>query len=161
MMLGGADDAVFPLPHRPHRNPGLLRHFCLGQVGFNALHMELVAQGFGIDGNELPTTISVLGIIIFHPCGTLCNTQQLTQPPLALSVPLSRFASRVGGGSAFFVRHRGGAAFFAQDLAGVGHLYIAQRVFVVAQFAFLQDCVRWYSEQRDFESFALDDSMIF
>jgi hypothetical protein len=25
-------------------------------------------------------------------------------PPLALSVPLSRFTSRVGGGSAFFVR---------------------------------------------------------
>ena len=25
---------------------------------------------------------------------------------MALSVPLSRFASRVGGGSAFFVRHR-------------------------------------------------------
>src|ERR1039458_8992990 len=29
-----------------------------------------------------------------------------SQPPLALSVPLSRFTSRVGGGSAFFVRHR-------------------------------------------------------
>jgi hypothetical protein len=28
---------------------------------------------------------------------------------LALSVPLSRFTPRVGGGSAFFVRHRGGA----------------------------------------------------
>src|SRR5437764_14118003 len=27
-----------------------------------------------------------------------------SQPPLALSVPLSRFTSRVGGGSAFFVR---------------------------------------------------------
>ena len=26
---------------------------------------------------------------------------------MALSVPLSRFTSRVGGGSAFFVRHRG------------------------------------------------------
>jgi len=26
---------------------------------------------------------------------------------LALSVPLSRFTSRVGGGSAFYVRHRG------------------------------------------------------
>src|SRR5208283_4901169 len=29
-----------------------------------------------------------------------------SQPPLALSVPLSRFTSRVGGGSAFYVRHR-------------------------------------------------------
>src|ERR1035437_585861 len=27
-----------------------------------------------------------------------------SQPPLALAVPLSRFASRVGGGSAFYVR---------------------------------------------------------
>jgi hypothetical protein len=34
----------------------------------------------------------------------LCNTQQLTQPPLALAVPLSRFTSRVGGGSALVVR---------------------------------------------------------
>ena len=31
----------------------------------------------------------------------VCNTQQLTQPPLALAVPLSRFTSRVGGGSLF------------------------------------------------------------
>ena len=29
----------------------------------------------------------------------------MSQPPLALSVPLSRFTPRVGGGSAFFVRH--------------------------------------------------------
>jgi hypothetical protein len=34
----------------------------------------------------------------------LCNTQQQTQPPLALAVPLSRFTSRVGGGSALVVR---------------------------------------------------------
>jgi hypothetical protein len=34
----------------------------------------------------------------------VCKSQQLTQPPLALSVPLSRFTPRVGGGSAFFVR---------------------------------------------------------
>ena len=31
-------------------------------------------------------------------------TSRRSQPPLALSVPLSRFTSRVGGGSAFFVR---------------------------------------------------------
>ena len=31
-------------------------------------------------------------------------TSRRSQPPLAVSVPLSRFASRVGGGSAFFVR---------------------------------------------------------
>src|ERR1017187_4818841 len=31
-------------------------------------------------------------------------TSRRSQPPLALSVPLSRFTSRVGGGSAFYVR---------------------------------------------------------
>src|ERR1039458_1733143 len=30
-----------------------------------------------------------------------------SQPPLALAVPLSRFTSRVGGGSAFYVRQYG------------------------------------------------------
>ena len=31
-------------------------------------------------------------------------TSRRSQPPLALAVPLSRFTSQVGGGSAFFVR---------------------------------------------------------
>ena len=35
------------------------------------------------------------------PCGL---TSRRSQPPLARSVPLSRFTSRVGGGSAFYVR---------------------------------------------------------
>jgi len=81
-----------------------LRHFWLSHIGLNAFQKQMVAQGFGIDGNQLPATISLLGIVIFNRYGTLCNTQQLTQPPLALSVPLSRFTPRVGGGSAFFVR---------------------------------------------------------
>src|ERR1039457_5576359 len=34
-----------------------------------------------------------------------CLTSRRSQPPLARSVPLSRFTSRVGGGSAFYVRH--------------------------------------------------------
>ena len=42
---------------------------------------------------------------------SLCNSQQLTQPPLALAVPLSRFTSRVGGGSAFYVRRNRAAMF--------------------------------------------------
>src|ERR1039458_7070420 len=33
-----------------------------------------------------------------------CLTSRRSQPPLALAVPLSRFTSRVGGGSAFYVR---------------------------------------------------------
>ena len=44
------------------------------------------------------------------------KTHIRSQPPLALSVPLSRFTSRVGGGSAFFVRPL--PRFF--DFAGVG-----------------------------------------
>src|ERR1035437_5115674 len=32
------------------------------------------------------------------------RTSRRSQPPLALSVPHSRFTSRVGGGSAFYVR---------------------------------------------------------
>jgi len=43
-----------------------------------------------------------------HECLSLTIYRSLTsrrsQPPLALSVPLSRFTSRVGGGSAFYVR---------------------------------------------------------
>src|ERR1035437_3740735 len=37
-------------------------------------------------------------------------TIRRSQPPLALAVPLSRFTSRVGGGSAFYVRRH-----YAQD----------------------------------------------
>jgi hypothetical protein len=33
-------------------------------------------------------------------------TSRRSQPPLALAVPLSRFTSQVGGGSAFFVRQQ-------------------------------------------------------
>ena len=37
---------------------------------------------------------------------------------MALSVPLSRFTSQVGGGSAFFVRNQAHADFLAMDLSG-------------------------------------------
>ena len=40
-------------------------------------------------------------------------TSRRSQPPLALAVPLSRFMSRVGGGSAFFVRLQAHADFLA------------------------------------------------
>jgi hypothetical protein len=39
-------------------------------------------------------------------------TSRRSQPPLALAVPLSRFTSRVGGGSAFFVRRQASAPNF-------------------------------------------------
>ena len=37
---------------------------------------------------------------------------------MALSVPLSRFTPRVGGGSAFFVRHQADADVLTMDLSG-------------------------------------------
>ena len=43
-------------------------------------------------------------------------TSRRSQPPLARSVPLSRFTSQVGGGSAPNVRHRGHAPIYAPDL---------------------------------------------
>ena len=66
----------------------------------------MITQSFSVDRDELSGAISLLGIVKFNRYGTLCNTQQLTQPPLARSVPLSWFTSRVGGGSAFFVRRQ-------------------------------------------------------
>src|SRR5471030_505638 len=66
--------------------------------------MEVVAQCFGIDGNEFAGAKSASRMLTNDTDCPLCNTQQPTQPPLALAVPLSRFTSRVGGGSAFFVR---------------------------------------------------------
>jgi len=44
-------------------------------------------------------------------------TSRRSQPPLALSVPLSRFTPRVGGGSAFYVRCQSGASFTSDDIA--------------------------------------------
>ena len=83
-----AGNAMFPLPHHPRRNPRFLRHFRLGQVGFDALHQQVIAQSFWVDGNQLPATISLLGMVIFSRYGTLCNTQQLTRQPGGTLVPV-------------------------------------------------------------------------
>jgi hypothetical protein len=64
----------------------------------------MIARGFGIDGNELSRAKSTSRMLVYDTDCPLCNTQQRAQPPLALAVPLSRFASRVGDGSAFIVR---------------------------------------------------------
>ena len=48
---------------------------------------------FDPDGYRIEAVINDEGML----------TSRRSQPPLALSVPLSRFTSRVGGGSAFFV----------------------------------------------------------
>src|ERR1017187_2042746 len=49
-------------------------------------------------------TVTGFGKVAFRICTQCRLTSRRSQPPLALSVPLSRFTSRVGGGSAFFVR---------------------------------------------------------
>ena len=66
--------------------------------------MKLVTQRFYVDWNQLSRAKSRQWTIENSHYSSLCNSQQLTQPPLALSVPLSRFTPQVGAGSAFFVR---------------------------------------------------------
>jgi hypothetical protein len=70
----------------------------------DAFQKEMIAHGFGVDGDELPRAKSASRMGVNDVNCPLCNTQQRGQPPLALAVPLSRFTSQVGGGSAFFVR---------------------------------------------------------
>jgi hypothetical protein len=117
--------------HVPTSAPFVLKpcfysHFPLGKVGFNALQKKMVAQRFGIDGDELSRAKSASRMLVDDTDCPLCNTQQLTQPPLALAVPLSRFTLRVGGGSAFYVRQHPYA-----------HISIQQaRVAIVTDLAF-------------------------
>jgi hypothetical protein len=54
----------------------------------------MVAQGFGIDWDELSGTKSASRMLVNDTDCPLCNTQQLTQPPLALAVPLSQFTHK-------------------------------------------------------------------
>jgi len=60
-------------------------------------------------------------------------TSRRSQPPLALAVPLSRFTSRVGGGSAFYVRqHRA-----HEEISGhFGWLDFRRRIGDVCHFLF-------------------------
>ncbi len=95
---------MFPGLDLPHTKTRFNPQFWLGKVGLDTLQEQEVAQGFDLRGYEFSGTESLLEIPIKRLYGALCNSQQETQPPLALSVPLSRFTSRVGGGSAFFVR---------------------------------------------------------
>jgi hypothetical protein len=70
-----------------------------------------------------------------------CLTSRRSQPPLALAVPLSRFTSRVGGGSAFFVRHQAAADGLAVDLSldfGLRKLQTFWMVFGKARAGFVR-----------------------
>ena len=61
----------------------------------------MIAHSFRIDGDELSRAKFLIGMVKNDSYSPLCNTQQLTQPPLALRL---QSTLRVGGGSAFCVR---------------------------------------------------------
>src|ERR1035438_2486093 len=67
-------------------------------------------------------------------------TSRRSQPPLALSVPLSRFTPRVGGGSAFFVRRH----------PSMGEYIAYSTVLVILVFYFFMR-FRWLSRRLDKE----------
>ena len=80
----------------------------MGKVGFDTFQKKMVTHSFWIDGNKLSRAKSLLGMVKNDPYSSLCNTQQLTQPPLPLrwqSTP------QIGDGSAFFVRRHGAQLF--------------------------------------------------
>ena len=101
---------MLPCCDAPHGNTRSESQFRLGKVGFDPFQKQVIPQGFNIDWYQLAGAKSLLEMVKFDVQCAVCNTQQLTQPPLALSVPLSRFTSRVGGGSAFYVTHVDGPA---------------------------------------------------
>ena len=93
-------------------------------------------------------------------------TSRRSQPPLALSVPLTRFTSQVGGGSAFYVRHQhtsmtikrntekamllafacaaayvGAYILFVMPLLGKEHLRFFQGLFLIVYFFGVIPCL--------------------
>lgn len=86
MICGGANLAVFPLPHRPCRNPGFCGHFRLCKVGFDALQQQAVTQSFWIDWNELSGAKSAVRKLTNDTDCPPCNSQQRAQPPMCDSV---------------------------------------------------------------------------
>src|ERR1017187_6129082 len=62
-------------------------------------------------------TVTGFGKVDFRICKECRLTSRRSQPPLALSVPLSRFTSQVGGGSAFFVRRMSTTAFKTHEMS--------------------------------------------
>jgi len=77
-------------------------------------------------------------------------TSRRSQPPLALSVPLSRFTPRVGGGSAFFVRRHSHHAMQTtfQQLPQWAQLVLSVIPAVSATFAALALLLNFYQSRR-------------
>jgi hypothetical protein len=78
--------------------------FAATQPGLNRLHHQMIAQSPGSRREDLQRAEFLVGKAHFHSYYALCTSQHLSQPPLALSVPLSRFTPQIGSGSAFFIR---------------------------------------------------------
>jgi hypothetical protein len=76
MIFCGANFAVFPLPHRPHRNPCFCGHFRLRKVGFDTFQKQMVTQRFRIDGDELSGAKSASRMLVNDMDCPLCNSQQ-------------------------------------------------------------------------------------
>jgi hypothetical protein len=62
---------------------------------------------------------------------------------LALAVPLSRFTSRVGGGSAFFVRQHGARITF--ELVGLAEVFGGSVLLPVGSVQFRQAGIEFYA----------------
>src|ERR1039457_1692501 len=78
-----------------------------------------------------------------------CLTSRRSQPPLARSVPLSRFTSRVGGGSAFFVRRpsitMSDYAKTALEILKLAPRYLVSLGIIAALFLFSPDkSLKWF-----------------
>jgi len=89
-------------------------------------------------------------IPLWDGCGMSFHTaSRRSQPPLALSVPLSRFTSRVGGGSAFFVRRlritMSDYAKTALEVLKLAPRYLVSLGIIAALFLFLPDkSLKWF-----------------
>ena len=79
---------MFPGHDVAHGKTCFHRQFRLRKIGLDALQEQVVAQGFNLGGYEFSGMKSLLEMIKSNHYGSLCNTQQLTQPALARSVPL-------------------------------------------------------------------------
>jgi len=89
---------------------------------------------------------------------------------LALSVPLSRFTSRVSGGSAFFVRHRSHAMKLTDDQFNKALdifqefgprwcIPVHERWAEIFRAATSEDFQTWPFARRDIEAFALSSAL--
>ena len=79
---------MLPCFDLPHGKTRFSSQFWLRKVGLDPFQKKVVTQSFDVSWNELSSAKSLLEIVQNSLYGALCNSQQWTQPALALSVPL-------------------------------------------------------------------------